>query len=114
MQIKDRDPKAFYFDIVQSIKHIHQFLDSGKIKTRREYQEHSLIKSAVERKLEVIGEAIDRIYKSDPSSSITRYRQIIAASNLINYECVFADDAQVWNIIEKYLPLLNEEAKKLL
>jgi uncharacterized protein with HEPN domain len=114
MQNKDRDPKAYYYDILQSIKHIYEFLGSGSIKTLEEYQENILIKSAVERKLEIIGEAVNRIFKIDASLPITNYRKIIATRNFIIHEYDFVDDAQVWIILEKHLPLLQQEAEKFL
>jgi uncharacterized protein with HEPN domain len=38
MTLKDRDARAYYYDILQSIKHIYQFLDSTNIKNLEEYQ----------------------------------------------------------------------------
>jgi len=56
MHNKDRDVRAYYYDVLQSINHIFQFLDSGNIRDLEDYHVNILIKSAVERKLEVIGE----------------------------------------------------------
>ena len=111
---KDRDIKAYYYDISQSINHIYQFLTSNNIKTFDEYQNNILVKSAVERKLEIIGEAINRIFKMDENLSITNYRKIIATRNFIIHEYDFVDDAQVWAIVEKHLPLLKQEVEELL
>ncbi len=114
MQSKDRDVKAYYYDILQSIKHIYQFLESNDIKTLDEYQNNILVKSAVERKLEIIGEAINRVYKMDDTLPITNYRKIIATRNFIIHEYDFVDDAQVWLIVEKHLPVLKKEVEGLL
>lgn len=78
MQNKDRDVRAYYYDVFQPINHIFQFLESGSIRNLEDYQVNILIKSAVERKLEIIGEAINRIFKMDETLPITNYRKIIA------------------------------------
>ena len=114
MQKKDRDPKAYYYDILQSIMHIYQFIDSNGIKSLDQYQENILVKSAVERKLEIIGEAINRISKLDETLSVTNYKKIIATRNFIIHEYDFVDDAQVWLIVDKHLPLLKKEVEELL
>jgi len=50
MQNKDRDIRAYYYDVLQSINHIFQFLDAGNIRNLEDYHINILIKSAVERK----------------------------------------------------------------
>ena len=114
MQNKDRDVRAYYYDVLQSINHIFQFLDSGNIRNLEDYHVNILIKSAVERKLEIIGEAINRIFKIDETLPITNYRKIIATRNFIIHEYDFVDDSQVWLIVEKHLPLLKKEVEELL
>lgn len=42
------------------------------------------------------------------------YRKIIATRNFIIHEYDFVDDAQVWQIIDKHLPLLKQEVEELL
>jgi uncharacterized protein with HEPN domain len=73
-----------------------------------------LVKSAVERKLEIIGEAINRVFKLDASLPITSYKKIIATRNFIIHDYDFVDDSQVWSIIEKHLPVLKQEVEELL
>jgi uncharacterized protein with HEPN domain len=114
MQNKDRDVRAYYYDVLQSINYIFQFLESGNIRNLEDYHVNILIKSAVERKLEIIGEAINRIFKMDDSLPITNYRKIIATRNFIIHEYDFVDDSQVWLIVEKHLPLLKKEVEELL
>jgi uncharacterized protein with HEPN domain len=114
MQPKDRDIKAYYYDVLESIKHIFQFLDSFNIKTFDEYQANILVKSAVERKLEIIGEAINRVFKMDSTLPITDYRKIIDTRNFIIHQYDFVDDAQVWGILEKHLLVLKQQVENYL
>lgn len=50
----------------------------------------------------------------DETLPITNYRKIIATRNFIIHEYDFVDDAQVWLIIEKHLPVLRKEVEELL
>ncbi len=99
-------------DIDRSIDEIYEFLPEKRdfflfekdLKTRK----------AVERNLEIIGEALNRILKLDPNISIADSRKIVDTRNRIihGYDTVTADI--LWLIISKPLPILHKEVKKLL
>ena len=99
-------------DIDRSIDEIYEFLPEKRdfflfekdLKTRK----------AVERNLEIIGEALNRILKLDPSISITDSSKIVDTRNRIihGYDTATADI--LWLIISKPLPILHKEVKKLL
>jgi uncharacterized protein with HEPN domain len=99
-------------DIDRSIREIYEFLPEKQdfflfendLKTRK----------AVERNLEIIGEALNRIIKLDPTIPITDSRKIVDTRNRIihGYDSVTADI--LWLIISRPLPILHEEVKKLL
>ncbi len=99
-------------DIHQSIKEIYEFIPvernfilfQNDLKTRK----------AVERNLEIIGEAINRILKTQPDFPISDSRKIIDTRNRIihGYDSVTADI--LWLIINRYLPVLEEEVNQLL
>lgn len=99
-------------DIDRSITEIYEFLPNKKdflffendLKTRK----------AVERNLEIIGEALNRILRVDPEISITDSRKIVDTRNRIihGYDSVTADI--LWLIISKPLPILHKDVKNLL
>ena len=64
--------------------------------------------------MEIIGEALNRILKLNPTISISDSRKIVDTRNRIThgYDSVTADI--LWLIISKPLPILHEEVKKLL
>jgi uncharacterized protein with HEPN domain len=101
------------FDIRESATAIRQFLVG---KSFHEYSEDQLLRSAVERKFEIIGEALNRIRKDDPSilSRIREHRSIISFRNILIHGYESVDDRVVWGIIEEDLENLIEDVTVLL
>ncbi len=66
-------------------------------KTLDEYRADRLLRQAVERNFEIIGEAIGRIAKSDPEAAahIGDYRRIIGFRNVLSHGYDLIDDDQV-------------------
>lgn len=62
----EHDPKGYVFDILQACKHIQQFT-AGK--NFDDYRSDILLKSAVERQLTIIGEAINKLRREAPDLS---------------------------------------------
>jgi len=75
-----------------------------------------MVQAAVERKFEVIGEALNRIKKLDKSilHSISDHQRIIAFRNIIVHGYDVIDSEIVWDAVKNYLPKLEGEVKKLL
>ncbi len=73
-----------------------------------------MLRRAVERELEIIGEAMSRILKIEPEISITNAKQIIAMRNRVIHGYDKIDDGIVWGTISRHLPLLKEEIEKKL
>lgn len=71
-------------------------------------------RAAVERNLEIIGEAMDRILKVNPTIAITQARKIVDTRNKIihNYEDTLPDI--IWAIIKQHFPILSTEVTELL
>ena len=75
-----------------------------------------MVRSAVERQFEIIGEALAQILRLDPSfrSKISDSGRIIAFRNrLIHGYSSVADDV-VWGILEANLPSLRNEVAALM
>ena len=75
-----------------------------------------LLRSAVERQFEVIGEALNRLARSDPyvAEQITHTSRIIAFRNILIHGYDLVDHEVVWDVIETHLPLLREQVQALL
>ena len=85
-------------------------------KTLAEYEQNAVIRSAVERNFEIIGEALNRIRRSDPAtaSRVPEHDNIIAFRNLLIHGYDVIDHARVWEVIQNDLPRLQEQVQKLL
>jgi uncharacterized protein with HEPN domain len=81
-----------------------------------DYAADPLLRSAVERQFEVIGEALNRLARSDPhvAGKITHTARIIAFRNILIHGYDLVDYEVVWDVIETHLPLLREEVRALL
>jgi len=81
-----------------------------------DYSADRLLRQAVERNFEIIGEAIKRLAHHDPAtaSRIDAYAQIIAFRNVLIHGYDLVDHALVWNAIERQLPALQRDVESLL
>ena len=99
-------------DIERSIQEIYDFLP---VKLDfNEFQKDLKTKKAIERNIEIIGEAMDRILKSDPKFPISDSRRIVDTRNRIIHGYDSVSDDVLWLIVSKYLPILEKEIKSLL
>ena len=104
--------KKYLFDVKTSVESIEMYL--GEEKNFTFYQSNKMLRRSVERELEIIGEAINRIDKIDPQMVIGAKRQIIGFRNRVIHNYDNIDDTIVWGIIIKYLPALKNEVTVLL
>lgn len=68
----------------------------------------------MERNNEIIGEALNRILKSDETIIITNSRKIVDTRNRIIHGYDTVSDEVIWGIVIKHLPLLQSEIENLL
>jgi len=107
----DNKINSWLEDIIRSIDEIFEFLPEKK--DFFEFQKDLKTKKAVERNLEIIGEAVNRImnYKNC-EIEIQNSRQIIGTRNRIAHEYDNISDEVIWTIIVRELPKLREEIIK--
>jgi uncharacterized protein with HEPN domain len=104
--------KVWLKDIQLSINEIYEFLPVPRDYVH--FQEDLKSRKAVERNIEIIGEAMRRILDIEPDILISNTRKIVDTRNRIihGYDSVSAD--VIWLIITRYLPVLEQEVKELL
>jgi uncharacterized protein with HEPN domain len=85
-------------------------------KTLDDYLHDRLLRQAVERNFEIIGEAVGRLAKIDAETAgkIGQYQQIISFRNVLIHGYDLIDTAQVWDVIQKNLPKLEAEVSSIL
>ncbi len=104
--------KKCLFDIDTSIDSIFEYL--GEKRNFIEYQKDKLLRRGIEREIEIIGEAMNRILKFDPDFKIENARQIVDARNWVIHGYDKVDDVVIWGIISNHLPKLKKEIKDYL
>ncbi len=109
----DKEIQVWLFDILNSILEIESFVDFEETNFQ-DYSSDVKTKRAVERNLEIIGEAVNRISKKDENLEITDKRKIISVRNRIIYGYDQVSDELIWSIITQYLPVLEKEVRQYL
>ena len=103
---------AYLFDILNSINEINEYTANNR--TYANYCNNKILQRAIERNLEIIGEAINRILKIDKNIPIQNAKEIIDTRNKISHGYDQIDHAIIWGIVIKHLPTLKSEIEKLL
>jgi uncharacterized protein with HEPN domain len=105
--------RACLYDILRAIEEIDSFFD-GTIKEFLTFISDTKTKRAVERNLEIIGEAANRAYRIDKEISLPNIREIIATRNRIIHGYDDISDKIIWSIVVDHLPALKAAVRKLL
>lgn len=71
-------------------------------------------RKAVERNIEIIGEAMSRILKINPNLPIDASRKIVDTRNRIIHAYDSISEDVLWLIVINYLPSLEKQVKELL
>jgi uncharacterized protein with HEPN domain len=109
----DNEVKTWLYDILQSIDEIDSYYDS-KPRIFKEYISDIKTKRAIERNLEIIGEAVNRILKKDSKFKLSNAEKIIGTRNRIIHGYDNISDDLIWSIVINHLPKLKEEVVRLL
>ena len=109
----DSNIKTWLFDILQSIIEIESYFED-KPRKFEEYVKDIKTKRAVERDIEIIGEAINRILKQDSNFVIENAQKIIGTRNRIAHGYYKISDELVWSIVINNLPKLKSEISSML
>ncbi|MHC4219594.1 MAG: HepT-like ribonuclease domain-containing protein [Planctomycetota bacterium] len=107
------EAKKYLEDIRQGAAWIREFVGE---KTWDDYETDALLRSAVERQFEIIGEALNRFSRAEPavSSKISNHRRIVAFRNILIHGYAVIDNRVVWDVVQKDLPVLEQEVQSLL
>jgi uncharacterized protein with HEPN domain len=103
--------QAYLLDIRVCIDEIFDFL--GENRDFLEYSKDLKTKKAVERNLEIIGEAMNRILKLDNNFPIDNAKNIIGTRNRIIHSYDNISDDVIWTIVIRELPLLKKQLDDL-
>ena len=109
----DLEIKTWLYDILQSINEVESYFTDRPQKFE-EYISDLRTKRAVERNIEIIGEAVNTILKRDLNFQINNAQKIIGTRNRIAHTYDKITDDLIWSIIINNLPKLKKEVEDLL
>lgn len=101
------DTRKYLWDALYAAELIHDFAHGRSFV---DYQSNAMVRSAVERQFEIIGEALNQFFKVDPetASRIPELPRIVAFRNILIHGYATVDDALVWQVLIDKLPDLRQ------
>lgn len=107
------EAKKYLHDVQQAVRRLVEFT---RDKTFTDYEADAMLRSAVERQFEIVGEALNQLARKDAhaAAKISEYRRIIAFRNILIHGYAEIDNRLVWSIVETKLPVLARDVAALL
>ena len=107
-----RDEQVYLIDILECIARLEEYTNG---KTEADFSTDAMLKDAVIRRIEIIGEAMNSI----PESFTEQYpeipwREIVAMRNIIVHEYFGVMDERIWDVIKRDIPKLKEQIEALI
>jgi uncharacterized protein with HEPN domain len=108
----ERSDDAALFDMFQAAEGVLRHVTG---KTRDDYEREEILRDAVERKIEIIGEAARRLKKTfrDQHPQVP-WRIIMATRHILAHDYDEVDNDIVWRIVNDHIPPLIEQLKPLI
>jgi len=107
------DTKKLLFDVQEAADLIASFVSGRSLE---DYRRDPMLRAAVEREFEIIGEALKRLAKSDPDTAgrIPDHRNMIDFRNVLSHGYDIVQDEIVWGVVGEHLPILRATVGELL
>lgn len=99
--------KKYLSDILKAISLTERFVRDTP--TFEQYQVDLKTKSAVERQLEILGEAVNKYSKISSDRPLSNTALIVSFRNRLAHNYDNVDDSIVWAVLVTYLPLVKAE-----
>ncbi|WP_410656461.1 DUF86 domain-containing protein [Amycolatopsis sp. lyj-112] len=108
-----RDARAYLWDAVHAADLLSEF---SKGEDFAGYRANAMLRSAVERQFEIVGEALNQLSKVDGelAAQIPDLGRIVAFRNILIHGYATVDDALVWQVLTERLPGLVDVLRRLL
>ncbi|MGI0083832.1 MAG: HepT-like ribonuclease domain-containing protein [Nitrososphaerales archaeon] len=107
------EARKYLYDIQQAAARVAEFTLGKQLE---DYRSNAMLRSAVERQFEIIGEALAQLARLDENlvAKISEHRRIIAFRNILIHGYAEVDDRLVWDVVQAKVPVLIREVEKLL
>jgi len=109
------NPKAlkYILDIDSVIREI-EFIQKEINNDFNEFKTNLMAKRALERELEIIGEAVKKLIEIEPLIQLEHSEKIIGLRNIIIHAYDSLYDELIWGVVQRHIPKLKKEIKALI
>ncbi len=106
--------RKYLSDVLSAIDLIEQY--TRPVQTFEQYAapESQSLRDAVERRLSIIGEAINQYRRESGSAEVLNTRQIVQLRNMLVHAYDSVHHPTIWNVVRRHLPTLRAEVVALL
>ena len=103
----------YIWDVLEAADLVDEFLGGSSLE---DYLKDTFLRSAVERQLQIVGEALAQLSRRDPDTakSISELPRVVAFRNILVHRYADVDDELVWGILKTSLPALRDRLRPLL
>jgi uncharacterized protein with HEPN domain len=98
---------------IQSVIQEIEYIKSKTENNFKNFKSDIILKRAIERDLEIIGEAIRKIIELDKTIIISSAKNIIGLRNIISHAYDSVEPEMIWGIIQNNIPQLEVEIHEL-
>jgi uncharacterized protein with HEPN domain len=107
------DARKYLFDVLTACDAILGFIRDRDF---TEYEADLMLRSAVERQLMIVGEALNKARRLDETvaQDVPEARDIIQLRNIVARGYAVVENATIWGIVQAHVPKLRERVKTML
>jgi uncharacterized protein with HEPN domain len=107
------ESRKYLYDIREACRRLGDFTRSRSLD---DYLANEMLRAAVERQFEIVGEALSQLYKldRDVAETIPDARRIIAFRNILIHGYATIHHETVWGVVQSDLPVLTTRVAELL
>ena len=111
--MRSRDVRVHLFDLLEAADAVASFVEDRDL---ADYRASLMLRSAVERQLEIIGEAMARALSIEPEleTRLPDARRVIDFRNVVAHGYDLLDDSRVWDVAVRLVPELRESVSGIL
>lgn len=100
-------------DVLDSINEMESYFTNYPMQYET-FEKDFLRRSAVERKVEIMGEAINRILKIDSTFILPNAKEIINTRNRVIHGYDSVTPEFLWGLVIKHIPILKKDVERIL
>ncbi|MCQ2298123.1 MAG: DUF86 domain-containing protein [Bacteroidales bacterium] len=109
----DEYSRKYLQDVLTACKEIESFFEGGS-RVFEDFEKDILRQRAVERNVEIMGEAINQMLKNDKSISLNNSKAIISTRNRVIHGYDSVTPEFLWSLVIRHIPKLQHDVESLL